>query len=217
MILHGRTRDQGSIRSNFEEQKALADNVLEELEGGGNVSQNQDPTGDDGTPSSLTSMVPSRRFQLDPQQVRSIEMRINRKIRPARVSTAILAGLTACGIGLKTNAVRAAESPQVIKITASRFQFSPNQITLHKDQPVTLQLISTDRTHGFLLRPFKIDTNIEPGKTKTITFTPRAAGIFKAICDHYCGVGHGNMKMTIVVEDPQAKASGRTSLARPTL
>ena len=138
------------------------------------------------------------------------EMRINRNTRLARVSIAILAGLTACGIGLKTNVVRGAESPQVIKITASRFQFSPNQITLHKDQPVTLQLISTDRTHGFLLRPFKIDTNIEAGKTKTITITPEAVGTFKAICDHYCGVGHGNMKMTIVVEDPQAKASGRS-------
>jgi cytochrome c oxidase subunit 2 len=137
-------------------------------------------------------------------------MRIIRKISLVQISTAILAGVTACGIGLKTNTARAAESPQVIKITASRFQFSPNQITLHKDQPVTLQLISTDRTHGFLLRAFKIDTNIEPGKTKTITITPEAVGTFKAICDHYCGVSHGNMKITIVVEDPQAKASGKS-------
>ena len=136
-------------------------------------------------------------------------MRIIRKIRPVQLGTAILAGLTACGIGLKTNATRAAESPQVIKIIASRFQFSPNQITLLKDQPVTLQLISTDRAHGFLLRAFKIDTIIDPGLTKAITITPEAVGTFKAICDHYCGVGHGNMKMTIVVEGPQAKASGR--------
>ena len=26
------------------------------------------------------------------------------------------------------------------------------------------------------------------------------AGRYAAICDHYCGSGHGNMKMTIVVE-----------------
>jgi cytochrome c oxidase subunit 2 len=61
-------------------------------------------------------------------------------------------------------------------------------------------LTSTDRIHGFLIRALKIDTDIVPGKAKDMTVTPQVAGTFKAICDHYCGVGHGNMKMTVVVE-----------------
>ncbi len=57
---------------------------------------------------------------------------------------------------------RARESAQVVKITASKFRFTPDHITLVKGQPVTLQLTSTDRTHGFMIRALKIDTDIKP-------------------------------------------------------
>jgi heme/copper-type cytochrome/quinol oxidase subunit 2 len=40
-----------------------------------------------------------------------------------------------------------------------------------------------------------------------MTVTPATAGTFKSICDHYCGIGHGGMKMTVVVEETTAKAS----------
>ena len=49
------------------------------------------------------------------------------------------------------------ESVQAVKITASKFRFTPDHITLVKRQPVALQLSSTDATHGFLLRALKID------------------------------------------------------------
>ena len=50
------------------------------------------------------------------------------------------------------NHTHAGEAAQVVKITASKFHFTPDQITLVKGQPVTLQLSSTDRMHGFLIR-----------------------------------------------------------------
>jgi cytochrome c oxidase subunit 2 len=106
-----------------------------------------------------------------------------------------------------------AESPQVVKITASKFRFTPDHITLLKGQPVTLQLTSSDRTHGFLIRALKIDTDIKPGTVTQMTVTPETAGTFKAICDHYCGVGHGGMKMTVVVEENAAKSSSAELLS----
>ena len=42
--------------------------------------------------------------------------------------------------------------------------------------------------------------DIIAGKTTEVTITPKLAGRYTTICDHFCGVGHGNMKMTIVVE-----------------
>ena len=113
------------------------------------------------------------------------------------------------GLGLWTAPVRARAQavPQVITIAASKFQFTPDHITLVKGQPVTLQLTSSDRVHGFMIRPLKIDTDVKPGKVTAITVTPQTAGTFKAICDHYCGLGHGGMKMTVVVEEASAKAS----------
>jgi cytochrome c oxidase subunit II len=107
----------------------------------------------------------------------------------------------------------AAESTQVVKITASKFHFTPDHIVLVKGQPVTLQLTSTDATHGFMIRALKIDTDIKPGTVKEMTVTPAAAGTFKAICDHYCGLGHGGMKMTVTVEESVTKTSGSEVLS----
>jgi len=99
----------------------------------------------------------------------------------------------------------AGEGTQVVKITASKFHFTPDHITLVKGQPVMLQLTSTDKTHGFLIRALKIDTDIKPGTVTQIMVTPQTAGMFKAICDHYCGLGHSGMKMTVVVQEATAK------------
>jgi cytochrome c oxidase subunit II len=102
---------------------------------------------------------------------------------------------------------RAAETAQIVKITASKFHFTPDRIVLAKGQPVTLQLTSVDRVHGFMVRAFGIDTDIEPGKTTAINITPEKIGTYTTICDRYSGLGHGGMKMTIVVEEAAAKAS----------
>jgi cytochrome c oxidase subunit II len=93
-----------------------------------------------------------------------------------------------------------ASGPRVVDITAKRFGFAPDQITLKKGETVTLRLHSEDVTHGFFMRKLKIDTEIEPGKTTDVTITPETVGSYTTICDHFCGANHGNMKMTIVVE-----------------
>ena len=93
-----------------------------------------------------------------------------------------------------------AQEPRVIDITAKRFAFAPSSITLKKGETVTLRIRSEDVTHGFFSRQLKIDETIEPGKTEEVTLTPQTAGTFTTICDHFCGAGHGNMSMTIVVE-----------------
>ncbi len=93
-----------------------------------------------------------------------------------------------------------ADDIPVIEITAKRFAFSPNNITLKKDQTVKLRIHSEDVTHGFFLRPLKLDEEIQPGKTTEVTVTPHVSGTFLTICDHFCGANHGNMNMTIVVE-----------------
>lgn len=91
-------------------------------------------------------------------------------------------------------------APRVVEITARRFEFNPKQITLKRGEPVTIRLVSTDRAHGLFVKPLDIDLDADGGKPAQITITPGAAGIFPAICDHYCGSGHGNMKMTVIVE-----------------
>ena len=91
-------------------------------------------------------------------------------------------------------------TPRVVEISAKRFEFTPNVVTLKKDEPVTIHFTSTDRAHGLLVKALKIDLDADSEQPSEITITPHETGTFGAICDHYCGSGHGNMKMTFVVE-----------------
>ena len=117
------------------------------------------------------------------------------------IDTMLLAsafGIAVAVFAPKGNVARA-DNPKVIEITAKKFEFSPSEITLKKGEPVILRLTSADRVHGFMSRPLKIDTDIAAGKTTDVTVTPATAGNFTVICDHYCGTGHGNMKMKVSV------------------
>ena len=107
-------------------------------------------------------------------------------------------------LAVASSAARAQDEPRVVAITARRFEFSPNQITLAKGETVKLRIRSEDVTHGLFLRPLGIDTEIVPGQATALTVTPQTAGTSRAICDHFCGAGHGGMKMTIVVEESGA-------------
>jgi cytochrome c oxidase subunit II len=116
-------------------------------------------------------------------------------LRVAVSGLALVAGLLA----LTSPPARAQNEPRVIMITAKRFEFSPNLITLARGETVKLQIKSEDVTHGLFLRPLGIDTEIVPGRVTELTVTPETAGTYRAICDHFCGAGHGGMKMTIIV------------------
>ncbi|PYQ44224.1 MAG: cytochrome C oxidase subunit II [Acidobacteria bacterium] len=117
-----------------------------------------------------------------------------------RVAAAGLA-LVASLLAVASPPARAQDEPRVIVITAKRFEFSPNQITLAKGETVKLQIKSEDVTHGLFVRPLGIDAEIAPGRVTELTLTPETAGTYRAICDHFCGAGHGGMKMTIVVRE----------------
>jgi len=114
---------------------------------------------------------------------------------------AALVTLMLCGMAVFSLAASAQASGQqkVIEITAKRFEFSPNNLTLKKGEPVVLRLTSADVTHGFFSRDIKVDELIEPGKPVEVAVNPQKAGTFTVICHHFCGAGHGNMKMTVTV------------------
>jgi cytochrome c oxidase subunit 2 len=116
-----------------------------------------------------------------------------RRAFPAAIALTVLAAVAAA------SAPRAAE-PRVVEIVARRFQFTPNLVTLKKDEPVILRLRSEDVVHGFFQKPLGINTTIQPGKVTDVPLTPHEAGRYLVICHHFCGAGHGNMNLTLVVE-----------------
>lgn len=95
--------------------------------------------------------------------------------------------------------VTSAQTPRRIEIVAKRFTYTPNEITLKKDEPVVLVLRSTDVTHGFEISELHIKVEIKKAKNTEVKFTPATAGVFEGKCAFFCGEGHGSMKLRINV------------------
>jgi cytochrome c oxidase subunit 2 len=95
----------------------------------------------------------------------------------------------------------AGDEVRTVKITAQRFKYTPDEITLKKGVPVVLELTSLDRTHGFSCPDLGIRADVVPGKPARISLTPDKTGRFLFHCDIFCGSGHEDMAGTIVVTD----------------
>ena len=90
---------------------------------------------------------------------------------------------------------------RVIKLAATKFQYSPAEITVKKGEPVVIEVSSEDVKHGFTLPDFGIRTDIKPGSVNRISFTPDKAGRFEFACDVFCGAGHEDMSGTLIVTE----------------
>ncbi|MFA4906233.1 MAG: cupredoxin domain-containing protein [Candidatus Margulisiibacteriota bacterium] len=89
---------------------------------------------------------------------------------------------------------------QEIKVVAKRYEFIPQTIEVNAGRPVRLVLTSEDVTHGFAIKEFGIDNQIEPGKETIVEFTPDKTGTFDFHCSVFCGLGHGGMKGKLIVK-----------------
>lgn len=94
-----------------------------------------------------------------------------------------------------------AAAKHVVKLTAKRFAFEPSSITVKKGEPVVIEITSSDVPHGFALPDFNVQTEVSPGKTSPVSFTPDKAGDFTFACNIFCGSGHEEMSGTIKVTE----------------
>jgi cytochrome c oxidase subunit 2 len=116
------------------------------------------------------------------------------------ITGTLLASALLSGLVIYTTA-NAVPAEKVIHITAKKFDFSPESITLKKGEPVVLEISSADREHGFNLRAFGVRTNVSPGKVSRIRLTPDKTGKFTFTCDVFCGDGHEEMSGTVIVTE----------------
>jgi len=92
-----------------------------------------------------------------------------------------------------------ASDERIIRIAASAFEFTPSEIVVEKGVPVTLELVSKDRHHGFKLPGFHQRAEINPGSVQRVRFIPDQLGTFTFFCDVFCGEGHESMSGTLKV------------------
>jgi cytochrome c oxidase subunit 2 len=110
----------------------------------------------------------------------------------------VFAVVCSCGLGLQLSGMPSAE-PRRVEITAKRFSFDPDMVTLKKDEPVVLVLKSNDVPHGIRVRELALDVKAPRGGSAEARFTPDKVGDFIGHCSVFCGTGHGSMSITFHV------------------
>lgn len=105
--------------------------------------------------------------------------------------------ITVAAIGQESSAA----APHEVQVTAKKYEFNPDVITVKKGEHVKLVITATDRDHGFKLDAFKINQHLKKGEPATVEFTADKAGEFPFQCSVICGMGHGHMKGKLVVEE----------------
>src|SRR5271170_5073924 len=93
------------------------------------------------------------------------------------------------------------DGAKVIKVSAKRFEYSPQEIRLKKGVPVVFQLTTEDRSHGFNIPSMNLRADVVPGKVTELKVTPQKDGEFDFFCDVFCGSGHEGMSGKITVTD----------------
>jgi cytochrome c oxidase subunit 2 len=110
------------------------------------------------------------------------------------------------------------DAPQVIEVSAKKYEFTPAEIHVRKGAKVELKVHSEDETHGIKLsdRADGADPASAPGllfgepgqngKVKKhvdqiIDFTAQEAGTYDFKCAKICGFGHGSMKGKLIVDE----------------
>jgi cytochrome c oxidase subunit 2 len=97
---------------------------------------------------------------------------------------------------------QSSEAERVIKITAKKFEFAPNEIRIKKGIPVILEFTTLDRVHGFTVPDLDgIRATIEPGKVTRVRIVAPKTGTMEFHCDLFCGDGHEGMSGTLIVEE----------------
>ena len=112
-----------------------------------------------------------------------------------------LALRTICALAALVPAVRLlrAQEARLVQVTVKKFTFTPSIITLARGEPVILEFTTEDVLMGFSCYDLAVRTDIVPGRTNRVSFTPEKAGSFDFLCDIYCGEDHEDMQGRIVV------------------
>ena len=67
------------------------------------------------------------------------------------------------------------------------------EMHLPVNQPVVMNVTSSDVIHSFWVPQFRLKADMVPGLINTIRFTPTKVGRYPIVCTEFCGTNHGLM------------------------
>ena len=110
-----------------------------------------------------------------------------------------LAALPAVGLFGRCVLAQAPE-PQLVKLVAQRFHYTPAEFRVSAGRPVLLEFTSLDFVHGFSMPDLKLRADLPPGMVTRVRVAALPAGTYEFLCDNFCGDKHEEMSGRMVVE-----------------
>ncbi len=87
-----------------------------------------------------------------------------------------------------------------VYIVARMWSFDPEQIEITVGSTVDFYLTSKDVVHGFHINEKGVNMMAVPGSINKITARFNEAGVYRFVCNEFCGTGHQNMAGSIIVK-----------------
>jgi nitrous-oxide reductase len=91
-----------------------------------------------------------------------------------------------------------------VKMAAVRSTLYPTEIQVNKGDKVSIHITNieqtTDELHGFAICEYNINLVIDPGETKSVTFTANKSGVFPFYCTNFCSALHQEMQGYFIVK-----------------
>lgn len=102
----------------------------------------------------------------------------------------VLSGLVLAVLFIPFSATATTPTEHTFHINASRFEYSPNTLTVNPGDKVTIELTATDVVHGLSIDGYDLAVTADPGQTARLTFTADQQGSFRFRCTASCGNMH---------------------------
>jgi cytochrome c oxidase subunit 2 len=110
-----------------------------------------------------------------------------------------------------------AGTPQIIEVSAKKYEFTPSEIRVKSGTRVELKVHSLDETHGIKLGLYpeggtdkskpglifdkpELNGKVEKNQDQILDFVAEQPGTYEFKCAKLCGMGHFSMKGTLIVE-----------------
>lgn len=111
--------------------------------------------------------------------------------------------LLCCLLGPFAAAIFAAHEGGAVrefKMTAKKYEFSPNEIRVKQGDRVKLTITALDHTHGIEIKALHVKQKVPRGEPTSVEFVASEKGTFEFHCSEFCGLGHRGMKGSLIVE-----------------
>jgi nitrous-oxide reductase len=90
-----------------------------------------------------------------------------------------------------------------VKMVAVRSTFTPTEFEVQEGDTVTVAITNIEQgpdfLHGFGLLDYNINLVVDPGETKTVTFTAKK-GVYPYYCTNFCSALHQEMQGYLIVK-----------------